>query len=372
MIPSLRGGGTEISNVRLANCLAGRGIPVDLVVLQASGPWKARLESTVRLVDLKVSRARWGLPPLFRYLRATNPAAMMTGPANVGSLAIVARMLSRATTRLLVIERNDWRARRAHTGLRGERLALWGMRTTYRFADHRLAVSRGAADSLAREIGADRSRVDVLYNGIDVENVDRLLREPISHRWFDELDIPVFLAAGRLVPQKAYPELLQAFSSLVRRRPARLLIFGEGPLRAAVENGIRHRRLEGAVELLGFRPNLFPWMARASAFVQASLFEGFPVAILEALACGAPVVATDCPSGPGEILQGGEFGLLVPPGDPEALAEAMERVLVDRPLRQRLHEKGPARAREFSIERTADRLLEILAGLRVRFEGAES
>jgi glycosyltransferase involved in cell wall biosynthesis len=116
---------------------------------------------------------------------------------------------------------------------------------------------------------------------------------------------------------------------------------------------------------LGFQPNPYPWMAQASAFVQASLFEGLPTAILEALACGAPVVATDCPSGPSEILQGGEFGVLTPPGDPEALAEAIERLLDDESLRRTLLNRGPKRARAFSIDRSADALLEVLSGLGV-------
>jgi glycosyltransferase involved in cell wall biosynthesis len=242
------------------------------------------------------------------------------------------------------------------------------MRATYRLADHRLAVSRRAADSLADVVHIDRSKVGVLYDGIDLSEIDRLMREPIRHPWLESSEAPVLLAAGRLVPQKGYPDLLHAVSILTQKRQARLLIIGDGPMRPTLEAEIRKRGLERAVELPGFQPNPYSWMARATTFVQASLFEGFGVAILEALACGAPVVATDCPSGPSEILQGGEFGILVPPGDPAALVAAMERILDDASLRRRLRERGPARAREFSIERTADALLEALMRLGVRLD----
>jgi glycosyltransferase involved in cell wall biosynthesis len=365
LIPSLRGGGAEISNVRLANCLAGRGLSVDLVVLQASGPWLEKIDSAVRLVDLRAPRARRGLFALTRYLRRTKPAALVAGPVIVGVLAIIARTLSRAATPVVVVEHNDWRGRRARTGLRGERMARWAMRATYRFADRRLAVSSGVADSLAIAAGLKRTSVGVLYNGIDVGEIERLMREPVEHPWLANRETPVLLAAGRLVEQKGYGDLLRAVSVLVRSRPVRLLILGEGPLRERLEGDVRELGLESAVMFLGFQPNPYPWMAQASAFVQASLFEGLPTAILEALACGAPVVATDCPSGPSEILQGGEFGVLTPPGDPEALAEAIERLLDDESLRRTLLNRGPKRARAFSIDRSADALLEVLSGLGV-------
>jgi glycosyltransferase involved in cell wall biosynthesis len=373
LVPSLRGGGAEISNVRLANCLASRGVPVDLVVLQAIGPWLEKIDRAVRLVDLQASRARQGLLPLVRYLRRTSPAAIVAGPVNVGVLAIVARALTRAGTRVLVVEHNDWAARQASTGLRGERMARWAMRATYRFADQCLAVSDGAADSLASAAGLKRSRVDVIYNGIDRGEIERLIREAVDHPWMADRETPVLLAAGRLVEQKGYGDLLRAFSCVVRSRPSRLLILGEGPQRTSLEGRIRDLGLEGSVELLGFRPNPYAWMARASVFVQSSLFEGFGVAILEALACGAPVVATDCPSGPSEILQGGEFGILTPPGDPEALAAAIERLLGDEALRQQLREKGRERAKAFSIDRSADSLVGTLIRLGVRLvpEGSD-
>jgi glycosyltransferase involved in cell wall biosynthesis len=372
LIPSLRGGGAEISSVRLANCLAGRGLSVDLVVLRASGPWLEKIDRAVGLVDLRALRARRGLPALVRYLRRTRPTALVAGPVNVGVLAIAARRLSRVATRIVAVEQNDWRARLAHSGLPAEQIARWAIRATYRFADQCLAVSEGAADSLAVVAGITRSRVGVLYNGIDLGESERLAREAIEHPWLADREAPVLVAAGRLVEQKGYPDLLQAFSSVVRSHSARLLILGEGPLRAPLEKRVRELGLEGSVEFLGFRPNPYPWMAAASVFVQASLFEGFGVAILEALACGAPVVATDCPSGPSEILQGGECGILTPPGNPEALAAAIERLLSDETLRQELRERGRQRAKVFSIDRSADSLMAVLVGLGARLAPGRS
>lgn len=366
LAPSFRGGGAEGANVRLANELVRREQSVDLLVLQASGPWRERVDARARVVDLGSRRALAGLLPLARYLSARQPSALMAGPSHVAVLAILARLFSRAHTSILVLEHNDPIASQMDAKDAMARLLPAAMRLTYPRADRLLAVSQGAASSLAKLLRVPPDRVAVLYNGIDLGPVQDGARQLIQHPWLTPQRDPLVVSVGRLAPQKGYPDLLRAFALLRERTPARLVILGSGSQQPELESLVDGLGLSGAVEFRGFDPNPYAWMAKASLFVMASRYEGFGVVLLEALACGAPVVATDCPSGPGEILAGGRYGMLTPVGDPPALAAAMARLLSDGDLARRLRAEGPGRAAEFSIERTAEQFLEVLRSLRVR------
>ena len=361
LVPSFRGGGAEGATVRLANELARRGVGVDLLVLQSVGPWRDQLSPAVGQIDLKSRRALLGLWPLARYLRRARPRVIMAGPYHVGVLSILARGLIRCRTAVVVLEHNDLQAGRAYAhGLR-QRLMPLTLRLTYPWADRVLAVSKGAAASLARLAGMPPDRVGVLYNGVDARAIQDAARLPVDHPWLTEASIPVIMAAGRLAPQKGYPDLLRAFALLTQSVTARLLVMGDGQQRQELQHLAADLGLAGGVQFLPHHPNPYAYMARASLFVLSSHFEGFGVVLLEALACGTPVVSTDCPSGPSEVLGGGRYGLLVPVGKPEALAAAMLQVLTDPRLEQRLRQAGPVRAAEFSIERAADRFLEVVS-----------
>jgi glycosyltransferase involved in cell wall biosynthesis len=169
----------------------------------------------------------------------------------------------------------------------------------------------------------------------------------------------VFLGVGRLVPQKDFTTLIRAFARLRRVVAAKLLILGEGPERGRLNTVIRDLQLEADVELAGFAPNPFAYMRRAAAVVLSSRYEGFGNVLVEAMACGTPVVSTDCPSGPSEILEGGRYGPLVAVGDETGLADAMQRVL--------RHPIDPgelkARAAAFSVDVIADQYHALIAGL---------
>jgi glycosyltransferase involved in cell wall biosynthesis len=143
-----------------------------------------------------------------------------------------------------------------------------------------------------------------------------------------------------------------------QHQPARLIILGDGSERPALERLIEERGLQNFVRLPGFVVNPYAYMARAAVFVLSSIHEGLPNVLMEALACGTPVVSTDCPSGPRQILDGGRYGPLVPVGDPEALAEAILTTL-NNPLPR---EVLKARAEIFSLDAMADAYLRVLSG----------
>jgi glycosyltransferase involved in cell wall biosynthesis len=201
------------------------------------------------------------------------------------------------------------------------------MRWSYPWADGIVAVSQGVADDLAQQIGIPRERIQVILNPIVTPELQRKAKAPLEHPWFSPGQPPVVLAVGRLHPQKDYPTLLEAFAQVRQARPARLLILGEGGERSRLEALIHQLGLEEDVSLPGFVENPFAYMSHASVFVLSSRWEGLPTVLIEALYCGAPLVATDCPSGPREILANGQYGRLVPVSDVRALAKAVEVTL---------------------------------------------
>ncbi len=226
----------------------------------------------------------------------------------------------------------------------------------YPWADALIAVSNGVADDLSKTIGVDREKIRVVFNpSIDASNRPGLDVSP-NHEWFGQPKVPVIVAAGRLNPQKDFETLIRAFALVRERRKARLLILGEGPERQSLEFLVSSLGLEQDVVLPGYTDDPLPYFCEASLFVMSSIYEGFPNVLVEALACGAPVVCTDCESGPREILQDGRLGPLVPIKNPDRLAEAITQVLDapgDREARLR-------RADDFTVEETARRYLSVL------------
>lgn len=350
---------------RLANSLRRRGLAVDLVVLDPTGPWREGLSAEVELVTLTASRASHALPELVAYLRRRRPAVLVSNLPHLNVVSALAHRLAGRPCRLVLVEHNDILARsREELGWRGWPLRKT-MRLTYPWADRALAVSRGAADSLARAVNLPLASVGVLPNAVEIDRIQALAAEDVDHPWFTDGGLPVIVSAGRLVYQKGFGDLILAVDRL-RRLPARLLILGEGPLRVELERSVRELALEDRVDFGGYRPNPYAYMARAAVFALASRYEGFGIVLLEAMTCGTPVVATDCPSGPNEVLAGGKAGLLVPVARPDLMADALERVLTDRKLAARLREAGLRRAQDFSLERVTDRFLEIVSDLSAR------
>jgi glycosyltransferase involved in cell wall biosynthesis len=226
----------------------------------------------------------------------------------------------------------------------------------YPLAERIVTVSRGVADDLATCTGLPRVTIGTIYNPILTTEIAEKAQAPISHTWLPPTAIPVILGVGRLVPQKDFPTLLKAFAHVHRKQPARLLILGEGRERAKLEALASELGIAEKVLLPGFEPNPYAFMSQASVFVLSSAWEGLPNALIEALACGCPVVSTNCPSGPQEILGNGAFGPLVPVGEDRALAEAILHTLEQPPNSDRLR----SRAAEFDIQTIAQQYLQAL------------
>ena len=423
LVGGLSGGGHATVAVTLAEGLARRGRPVDLLVFGSAGPAGPPLDPAVRVVDLRCSppgdAARSGSgdgdpgpPPVGRRPRGSSEARSGPGPARragevVRNLPLLVRQLS--TSRFPFVRPGPgesrvwlWRRGRALADYLRERspvalyaigetanlLALTARRNAAvpvrviaglhavpgpwrrpdpfgRFrgwlaermvlralpqADGIVAVSRGVAERWSRAARIPRARITTIHNPVRPDlarRAEAVPDHPLVAPLFGPEAPPVVLGVGRLVRQKDFPTLVRAFASVREKRTARLLVLGEGPERGRLERLAANLGLAGDIAFPGQVENPYAVMARAALLALSSRWEGMGLVVAEALACGCPVVSTDCPAGPAEILEGGRYGRLTPVGDPAALAEAILATLREPPARERLR----ARGRWFTPER---------------------
>lgn len=329
-LPTLCGAGAERVIMNLAQGITERGLPVDLVLAAATGDFLDQLPPAVRLVDLRARRVFPSLRPLTGYIRRERPRILISSMSHANLVALWAARLARRATPVVVTVHNTMSQSTLQLGPLTRRILPYLFRVFYPWASCVVAVSRGAADDLARTAGLPRDRVRVVYNPVITPAIMALAGESPDHPWFAEGQPPVILGVGRLTRQKDFPTLIRAFAEVRRRRAARLIILGEGEDRAELETLAGDLGLAEDVALPGFRENAMAYMAGSALFVLSSAWEGLPTVLIEALAAGTRVVSTDCPSGPREILEDGRLGLLVPVGEPAALAAAMLEAL-DRP-----------------------------------------
>jgi glycosyltransferase involved in cell wall biosynthesis len=354
-LPSLRGGGAERVLVTLANALADRGYVVDLVLVSAEGPFLDEVSDAVRLVDLGCSRVRNSLPRLISYLRRDRPRVLLSAMGHANAIAILARILSFIPTRVIVSERNHSSVAIAESDTGLSRFLERRIRRSYRFANGIIAVSSGVADDLAKQTGLPRERIHVVYNPVSAPKMQMFSDEGKDSRLARNGPGPLIVAMGRLVKQKGFSILLRAFALLRTEQVARLVILGEGELRRSLEEEVQQLGLGCDVVLPGFVSDPFPLLRGADLFVLSSLWEGLPNGLIQAMACGTPVVATDCPSGPAEILGNGRWGRLVPVGDANALAVAMAATLADKS-----HPDVLSRAADFNLEQAVNGYLKLM------------
>jgi glycosyltransferase involved in cell wall biosynthesis len=330
-LPTLVGGGAERVMINLATGFIKRGVTVDFVLAQREGAFVSAFPNTVPLVELNHKQKKFGrsvlsLPALVKYLRHERPDALLTGlHANI--IAIWAKRLSGVPFRVIITEHNTISMARKTQPKAFGLLSNWLIRKNYPKADRIVAVSEGVADDLAAIARIDREKIKVIANPVITPEMIAKTKEPINHPWFAAGQPPVILAIGRFTAQKDFPLLIRAFADVNKETPCRLMILGDGPDRSELLTLVHKLQLEKEVSMPGFVQNPYPYLVNAGLFVLSSKWEGLPTVLVEALYCGTPLVATNCQSGPVEILKNGKYGELVPVGNQKSLTEAILNAL---------------------------------------------
>jgi len=411
LISSLVEGGAEKATVNLVRNFIDQGFKVDLILFWREGVYFDFLPKAVRVISLSMNSSnivhhsrlyrvfrfifhrelksvrldflmkldklrkrirsyfgqksqgleRWN-PYVLRladYLRETRPKALLAVMTEANLVAIKAKQLAHVPSHLVLSERTT-SSLYLQEHPRGDFMKRC-IREFYPKADIVVAVSKGVAEDLVENFGLPPEKVRVIYNPVMVSEVQRMAAEEVDHPWFKPDQPPVILGVGRLVPAKDFPTLLRAFSLVRQVRPARLVILGEGKgeERPKLERIAYQLGIQNDVLMPGFVKNPYAFMAKSAVFVLSSAYEGCPNVVIEALACGCPVVSTDCRSGPREILDGGRYGRLVSVGDVEGLARAILETL-ENPNMPADKEARIRRAMDFSIDKIANQYLETL------------
>jgi glycosyltransferase involved in cell wall biosynthesis len=352
-LQDLSGGGAEKIMAGLANEFVKRGLKVDFVLVQASGVNLKFLSEKIQVVDLEARNTYLCLPALIRYLNETRPRAFLSSLDLTNLMALIARKLSRVNVRLVIrIEVMVSAQKRPYIKKRLERLLLTAL---YPWADDIIAISRNVAEDIIRYARLSPNKVHAVSNPGVTPDLLNKAREDAGHAWLRKGQPPVVLGAGRLTEQKDFATLINAFARLHKKTEVRLIILGEGEQKPELEALVRRLGIESDVDLHGYVENPYSFLRQSRVFVLSSKWEGSPSVVIAALACGCPVISTDCPGAAREILADGAYGDLVPVGDAAAMAEAMEKVLENGGKRV-----APHWLDQFSIENITDQTIEIL------------
>ncbi len=356
--PDLSAGGAERVALNLLEALSGPDLQVSLLVNRMEGPLLEHLPPGAAVVSLGASRTAAAFWPLVRFLRRERPDVLVSFLSFNNILAVWANLVAGRPSRVVTTIHAPLSFETAAPPSPQFRLVPWLYRVTLPRAAAVVAVSRGVGADLCRTLSREIG-FSVIHNPVVTPRLLALSRQEVDHPWFAPGQDPVILSVGRLHDCKDPRLLVEAFALLPASWRARLVMFGEGPLRSELEALIAQRGLAGRAVLLGGTANPWRFMARARVLVLSSRHEGFGNVLVEAMATGLPVISTDCPYGPTEILGGGRWGRLVPVGDPGALASAMAAALAEPADAAALRR----RADDFSAAAVADRYRRLIAQL---------
>lgn len=359
LITNLAGGGAERATAALAEGLDKNLFEVCLI-LERDTLAIYEPPDNVEIVRLSAANTRGAIIPLIRFLRKWRPDVIYSALPHLNVISVVASKFVTHPIRTVVSVHNNQKRELAAVpdGWLLKRL----MPMVYKLCSAAVVVSHGIRDELVRS-GVKPSKLHVIYNPIDIEHIKQLSKESVHHKWLNS-EYSVVMSMGRLVPQKNFKLLLQSFSNVYNENPnARLIVVGGGEMMDELLGVSKDLGLEAVVDFVGLKTNPFSWLVNASCFVLTSEYEGFGMVIVEAMSVGVPVVSVDCKYGPGEILKGGEKGVLVKDGTAESISASILEVLNNRELAESFREKGKERANDFNVDVPVRQLEKLFYGL---------
>jgi len=358
-LPTLASGGAEKLHVTLAPAFIEAGYDLTFVLNRITGVYVDQLPKGVKLYELGADRITSCFWPMVNYLKHEKPDILLSNLGHNNILAIAAGLYARTSTKIIASHHGVLSIECKTTDKWQYKVLPFLSRRLLRYAAANVTVSSGAADDLAEFTGLNRNSIRVIYNPVNLENFEQRSNEPIEHEWLTNKAFPVLISVGRLSEHKNFSLLLSAFKIVLESMKARLIILGEGQLLNDLQNQAISLNISEYVNFVGFKPNPLPYMKNSDVMVLSSIFEGFGNVLIEALACGTPIVSTDCPYGPSEILDNGKYGTLVALNDPEEMADAIIKTLKTPQPKDVLIKRG----REFSVTQTVNKYLDLFAEL---------
>jgi glycosyltransferase involved in cell wall biosynthesis len=364
-LPTLTGGGAERVVVNLINNIDRGMFEPSILLLHKKGEYFKQVSEDVHINYLEVGHMRYALPKLIKFLNKYSPDVVVTNMVDANITGILANMMTNKKTKIIVVEHSTWGIAKLKFSKYKQAIFTKLMKWLYPKADTVITVSQGVADDLAEQLSLKKEKIKVIYNPIVGEYIPLLSEQKVNHLWFENKQYPVLVAVGRLIDAKDYFTMLKALSIVKKITPVRLMILGQGPLEERLKEFSKGLGLTNYVDFLGFQENPYKYIAKADLLILSSRWEGLPTVLVEALACSTRVISTDCPSGPREILENGEYGVLVPVGDAEKMAEAIFSEI--NKLKNGDLDFGnelKRRAKDFSIQIACEKYTEILGNQR--------
>ncbi len=320
--------GVDRSAKNLIPALARRGYEIDLLKVEKHGPNLVDTPPGVRVVELGSSHVYSSIPQVVRYLRRERPAVLFAGKDRVNRAALFSYWLARAFgTRLVFWVGTPVSQELSHRSVLKRWSHRFWMRIWYRYPEEIVVDSPGVADDLRAYAALGDKRMTVVPHAVIPSELLAHRPAPPEHPWLLQKNVPVVLGAGELSAGKDHPTLIKAFARVRASRPCKLIILGKGKMLESLRELANELGVGGDVDFPGFRGDIYAFMAHADVFALTSVREGLSFVLIEALACGTPVVSTDCPVGPRAVLQGGRYGPLVKVGDAAAVAAAIVQVM---------------------------------------------
>jgi len=354
--PYFDNGGVEHMLVNLSRGIASLGHKADFIVGHSNRPYLGSLPQEINVVELGSTRKSEIIEKTVSYLRQYRPSTILSAKEPSNQLLLRAKQISGVPFKIFLRSVTNISKQLENRNFVKRMLISKGLKHTYHKADGIIAVSGGVAEDISKITNLPRDDISVIPNPVITPDIMDLAKRPIDHDWFFSDQPPVIIGVGRLGRPKNFSLLVKAFEEVRKSIPCRLVILGNGRRRERLLRLAKRLNVDNDFWLPGFIENPYPYIVNSRIFVLSSLWEGSPNALTESLALGIPVVSTDCPSGPREILQDGKYGQLVPPNDVTAMAQAIIKTLDVPPASDFLKNA----VKDYTMENSARQYLQVM------------
>lgn len=317
--------GVPLAQVRLAKALSSRGNNVQLLIGRILSGYEFLPPPNILTTVFNRKSVLRLFIPLLRYIRSENPDVIFSAEDHLNVVVLAAVILSGSRAKVTCSSRVTPYDTFSNVVLSKRWILKWLYKLFMRRADVLSCVSQDMVNQYQTVF--PNAPFECIYNIVVSSSARPLMREPVDHPWFDQQGIPLLVAAGRLAPWKGFLDLIEAISLVLPYRQVRLLILGDGPMRSLLSEHISYLGLNDVVQLIGYVENPLKYFVKSDLFILSSHVEGLPNVLVEAMMCGCTPVATDCPTGPREVLADGKYGYLVNPRDPLSLSKGILEAL---------------------------------------------